>query len=379
MRSPRLTVLAAALAPLVFLAGCSVTDDGGDSTSSSATAGGDTDSASSSAPGDDAVATSIAPHGDVEDLAIAMAPASVPLPPDTDSATATAPASPSTTSIEVPGVTFGGKPIAESDLPFSVAETEIKQIDKGSGKAATAEQDVEVRYVLVNGTTGAEITSTFPTDETVVMPLANPALLPGLVKALTGAKPGASMIVAMPPADAFGESGYPDRGINPADTVIAYVEVVSATTPLTKAEGDAVAPVPGLPTVVADGTSPAQITIPAGKEPPTNLVVQPLIKGKGKTVESGDTITVQYTGVKWSDGSQFDSSLKEGGQPLQTVIGMGQVIPAWDEGLVGQTVGSRVLLVAPPNTAYGSAPDGSPQAALKTETLVFVVDILATS
>ena len=103
--------------------------------------------------------------------------------------------------------------------------------------------------------------------------------------------------------------------------------------------------------------------------------MQPLIEGDREEVAAGQTVTVHYTGVKWSDGEQFDSSL-EAGQPFSTVIGAGQVIPGWDEGLVGQTVGSRVLLVIPPEaSAYGE----DPSANLGGETLVFVVDILAAS
>jgi peptidylprolyl isomerase len=71
----------------------------------------------------------------------------------------------------------------------------------------------------------------------------------------------------------------------------------------------------------------------------------------------------------------FDSSWSRK-QPYTTAIGVGQVIKGWDTGLVGQTVGSRVLLAVPPAEGYGSA--GSSAAGIKgTDTLVFVVDIIA--
>jgi peptidylprolyl isomerase len=79
--------------------------------------------------------------------------------------------------------------------------------------------------------------------------------------------------------------------------------------------------------------------------------------------------------VIWRTGKVFDSSWARN-TPLTTVIGAGQVIPGWDKGLVGQTVGSRVMLTIPPADGYGSA--GQSQAGIKgTDTLVFVVDILA--
>ena len=77
----------------------------------------------------------------------------------------------------------------------------------------------------------------------------------------------------------------------------------------------------------------------------------------------------------WRTGKVFDSSWSRN-EPLTTVIGEGQVIKGWDTGLVGQTVGSRVLLVIPPADGYGTA--GASTAGIKgTDTLVFVVDILA--
>ena len=108
---------------------------------------------------------------------------------------------------------------------------------------------------------------------------------------------------------------------------------------------------------------------------PKTLQVKALIKGSGAVVKKGQNLAVQYTGVIWRTGKVFDSSWSRN-MPLTTVIGEGQVIKGWDTGLVGQTVGSRVLLVIPPADGYGSA--GASTAGIKgTDTLVFVVDILA--
>ena len=81
-------------------------------------------------------------------------------------------------------------------------------------------------------------------------------------------------------------------------------------------------------------------------------MIQPLIVGDGPAVESGQTVTVQYVGVKWSDGSVFDSSW-ERGQPVDFPVGTGGVIAGFEEGLIGQTVGSRVMLIIPPDKGYG--------------------------
>ncbi len=101
-------------------------------------------------------------------------------------------------------------------------------------------------------------------------------------------------------------------------------------------------------------------------------MAQTLIKGDGPAVAANDVITVQYSGWLW-DGTAFDSSWTNG-TPFQTQIGTKSVIEGWDKGLIGQTVGSQVLLVIPPSLGYGDQESGTIPA---NSTLIFVVDILA--
>lgn len=106
--------------------------------------------------------------------------------------------------------------------------------------------------------------------------------------------------------------------------------------------------------------------------PPDTLVVKDIVKGTGATARVGDTVTVQYVGVSFSNGKQFDASWDRG-QPFSFPLGAGQVIPGWDQGVVGMKVGGRRELVIPPQLGYGE--QGSPPAILGNETLVFVVDL----
>jgi peptidylprolyl isomerase len=165
------------------------------------------------------------------------------------------------------------------------------------------------------------------------------------------------------------------QGVRKSDTLLFVVDVKSVRSPLAKAKGDAVAPVAGLPTVQLDGKGKPTITVPgASVAAPADLVVQPLIKGAGATVAVGQTITVHYTGVIWATNKQFDSSWDRG-EAIDFSIGTGKVIKGWDDGLVGQTVGSQLLLIVPPAEGYGAT--GSSSAGISgTDTLVFVVDIL---
>lgn len=117
------------------------------------------------------------------------------------------------------------------------------------------------------------------------------------------------------------------------------------------------------------------LTFPA--EPaPGDLVVQVLERGSGDFVEAGQDIEVNYLGQTWG-GGVFDSSYDRG-EPISFPIGVGAVIAGWDDGLVGQQVGSRVLLSIPSHLGYGDR--GVPQAGIRGgDTLVFVVDILGVS
>lgn len=127
-----------------------------------------------------------------------------------------------------------------------------------------------------------------------------------------------------------------------------------------------------LPTASGSFGDKPTITFP-GTPAPDGLQVQVLEAGDGAVVEAGDTIVVNYFGQVW-DGSVFDTSYDRG-QTISFPIGMGMVIGGWDDGLVGQTIGSRVLLSIPPEHGYGER--GVPQAGIKGgDTLVFVVDVV---
>jgi peptidylprolyl isomerase len=113
------------------------------------------------------------------------------------------------------------------------------------------------------------------------------------------------------------------------------------------------------------------VKVPAGSAP-TKLVVKDLITGSGPAAKPGDQLTVQYVGVNYKGGKQFDASWDHG-QPFPFQLGAGMVIPGWDRGLVGMRVGGRRELIVPPSLGYG--PQGQPPVIKPNETLVFVVDL----
>jgi peptidylprolyl isomerase len=116
-----------------------------------------------------------------------------------------------------------------------------------------------------------------------------------------------------------------------------------------------------------------RVDVPKG-DPPKKLVKEDIVKGKGKAAKSGDQVEMQYVGVLYEDGTQFDASW-DSGQPFPFELGGGQVIKGWDEGIVGMKEGGRRKLIIPPDLAYG--PQGQPPTIPPEATLVFVVDLIS--
>ncbi len=264
--------------------------------------------------------------------------------------------------------------VTVSPKPLSVTETTTRVVKAGSGAEVQDDEIVSLKYVLLNGKDSSVLDTNFG-KANLGLNLGATDLLPGLKKGLAKQKVGSRLLVAVPPKDAFGAQGNTDIKVGATDTIVFLMDVVSSQKPLKSAEGKAVKPAAGLPTVTVPADKAATITIPKGAKAPTKTVGQLLIEGAGPKVESGQTVRVTYTGALWKNGEVFDSSANSPDKYFETVIGQGQVIKAWDAQLVGKTVGSRVLMVVPPADGYGAA--GSPPKISGTDTLVFVVDILA--
>ncbi|MEZ0446540.1 FKBP-type peptidyl-prolyl cis-trans isomerase [Cellulomonas sp. ICMP 17802] len=252
----------------------------------------------------------------------------------------------------------GAKPtVTLPSTPFTVTSLVARVVDEGTGAEITEGQTVSVHELAVSGTDGSAIGDTYSgTPESIV---ADDQLAPPLHDVLVGQKVGVRILIAAP-----GDSG----------TNVYFAEVVDAkdTPPVpARAEGEAVTPPAGLPTVTLDADGKPSIT-PLTTAAPTTLVSQTLIKGAGAPVTADQTLTVNYTGWLW-DGTQFDSSWDTGDHATFALSG---VIPGWTQGLTGQTVGSQVLLIIPPDLGYGATASGKIPA---NSTLVFVVDILAAS
>jgi peptidylprolyl isomerase len=275
--------------------------------------------------------------------------------------------------VRTPSGAGAAAPVLKFTKPLAVKKSIHKVVTEGTGDLLSQGGVVTVDYVEVDARTGKTVSTSYGSKPQTVT-LDTTKSVPPLVEALLDTKVGGQTLVAVAPKDYAKKLQGAVKGVKGTDTLLFLMTPTSIRHPLPRATGTAVTPAAGLPTVTLDATGKPTITVPAGVAPSSSLVVQPLIKGDGPVVEAGQTVVVHYTGIVYGSGKQFDSSWDRG-EPANFVIGKSQVIAGWDKGIVGQTVGSQILLVIPPSDGYGT--NGNSQAGITgTDTLVFVVDIL---
>ena len=306
-------------------------------------------------------------------LVIAGCGSSKPASSASSSSSAGASNSNANSSVTVGGA-FGATPTVKIPKLDATNKLTVKTVIAGTGATVTKADAMAANFVLYfwNGTSSALKANTFTQNPTVI----GGTMLPGLETALIGQKVGSRILAVIPPAEGYGTSGNSQLGITGSTTLVFVIDVIKSYADTASASGAQQSNGGGsLPTVTAHVGSAPTITIPADN-PPAALVTKTLVKGTGPKLVKGQFVIAQYTGYIWRTKKVFDASWTSG-SPFGFVLGASpeQVIPGWDSGLAGQTVGSRVMLVIPPKDAYGSA--GQSQAGITgTDTLVFVVDII---
>jgi len=270
---------------------------------------------------------------------------------------------------------FGQAPTIKIPAEKASSSLKVKTLIHGNGATLTKTQAFVGNYAIYiwSGSSHRLAQSSFTSHEPTLFA---GQLLPGLETALIGQKMGSRVLAVVPPKQAFGTKGNPQAGIKGTDTLVFVVDLIKNFAANASASGQQVSSGGGpLPTVTAATGAAPKIKMPSTK-PPTKLVTKTLVKGTGPAVAKQQTVVVQYVGAIWRSGTVFDASWTRQ-QPFGFTIAAtpSQVIPGWNQGLIGQTVGSRVMLVIPPADGYGKS--GNSQAGIKgTDTLVFVVDIL---
>ena len=310
-------------------------------------------------------------------------PAAGTSPSPTDASTAgtgTTPPAPGTASPAAAGLPTvegepGEKPVVRAPAGAPPAQLASEVLVEGTGPEVGKGDLLVAHYLGQTWREDAVFDNSYDRGQPVGFPIGTGQVIPGWDETLVGVPTGSRVLLSIPPDKGYGPQGNPQGGIKGDDTLVFVVDVLASYGPTAAAEGGKAASSPaGLPTVSGGAGGKPEVTIPDGARPPEELESAVLVEGTGPEVEEGQLLVAQYVGLTWRDAKEFDSSWDRG-QPAAFPIGKGQVIPGWDETLVGVPTGSRVLLSIPPDKGYGTR--GNAQAGIKgDDTLVFVVDVL---
>ncbi len=279
------------------------------------------------------------------------------------------------TGVEVSG-DVGKEPSVETTDKFKADGTQSAELEVGDGDELAQDAVIEAK-VAVFDNDGKLVQGNYDGEQTERIDLAA-AQAPWLGE-LVGAHIGSRVGVALPVDDVVGPQGAPQAGLDPGEPMLFLVDIVEeAEPPLEGPQGESVDPPGDAPKVVADGDKVSALDFSdAPKNPPSKLQVIPLVEGEGAEVEEGQNLTVNYFGAVWGKGEKpFDSSF-ERGEPASFQLAKGSLIDGWVKALPGVKVGSRVMLVIPPELGYGKA--GSGENIPGNATLVFVIDVLGAS
>jgi peptidylprolyl isomerase len=271
---------------------------------------------------------------------------------------------------------FGKAPVVTVPDRKPDLKQQVKELIHGNGPKIGSTDFVVAHLVAYKW--GAKpdkkpLLSTYQKGQPIAQQASRLTGLAPLDKAVVGRTQGTRLQLTLP-YKAVGDQIAQAMRLAATDDLVLSVDLINAFGKNAAVQGTQSTIDSRLPQVTPGAPGqPPTVKVPSGPAP-TKLASVTLVQGTGKPVAKGQTLIAQYEGVLWRDGKVFDSSWKHGA-PAAFLIGTGQVIPGWDKTLVGQKIGSRVLLIVPPNDGYGKT--GFPQAGVKgTDTLVFVVDIL---
>lgn len=271
-------------------------------------------------------------------------------------------------SVSVSGA-VGTAATVKFDGQVTDSTTSTKVLTQGSGDKISVGDSIIVQTVIADGFTQKTVASSYQDHQPQVVTLTK-QVQPIFLDALKDKTVGSRVAVFAPAEKIFGPTGNASLGISNKDLVVIVFDLVGK--PLDKPEGARHAAPSWAPKVektkgVVSGLDFAHVPAPDGK-----LRSAALYDGTGDTVRKGQSIAVRYLGAVYGGKKPFDENFS--GQPATFQIGVNKVVKGWDKTLVGQKVGSEVLLEIPPQDGYGkTAQQGIP----KNSTLYFVVDILA--
>jgi peptidylprolyl isomerase len=267
----------------------------------------------------------------------------------------------------------GSQPTVETD-GLKVGQVRSEVVTQGDGNPVVAGKDALLHIFLANGKTGEKAATTYDQGTPVDLKMDESQLFKPVLDVIIGKPQGSRVAIAAPVKDIYGAQGATQLNLKANDTVVFVIDVMSVPPKevVDGPSGDEVAPPADVPAVLEDdGVVTGFDWSGAQKKAPTTLQVVPLVEGDGPEARDDSLVTFDYFGEVYGGKKPFDESFSK--EPVTFPLGMGGLIKAWDKGLVGLKRGSRVMIIAPPDVAYGDqARPGIPA----DSTLVFVVDVL---
>lgn len=263
----------------------------------------------------------------------------------------------------------GEKPAVTFDAPLVIEDTATTVVTAGDGDTVEEGQQVTANMTLVSGTSGEVVESSYDSGSPSGFPTDTEQINEGLFDAVVGQTVGSRVLLSLNGAASAGQQ---------SETLIYVIDIEGVEDipePLERAEGEEQSLPDLFPELTRDDSGAPSIAQPEG-DAPAELEVGTAIEGEGPEVAEGQNVSVHYTGWLWDDASEpFDSSWERGEEFVVQGVGAAPVIDGWNEALVGQKVGSQIVVVIPPEKGYGDA--GSPPNIPGGATLVFVIDILS--
>lgn len=276
--------------------------------------------------------------------------------------------------VEVEG-SFGSEPTITVD-DLTVDEQVNAVLSEGDGPEVDPERQTLVDLALVKGSGGDPLASTWQVEQPLTIG-PDAALIGDLANAINeaidGVTRGSRVAFAAPAADVVGAEALTQFNLTDADSLVAVIDVLSVQpdSPVEGPDGQAVEPPAGTPGVIEeDGVVTGFDWAGVGAKP-SKVQVIPLVEGSGPAITPGRLVQFDYFGEVFKGTKPFDESYT--GEPITFPVGARSLIKAWDEGLIGVKEGSRVLIIAPPDAAYGDQDQNGIPA---NSTLVFVLDVL---
>jgi peptidylprolyl isomerase len=265
----------------------------------------------------------------------------------------------------------GSEPQVSWSSAMSASDVEAETVVVGTGPRVPMNGAVLAQVWIGDGTTQTEAYSSFGGAAQLVTPGDDDT--PALRAAVSGATVGSRVAVTASAAEAFGAAeGRPALGIGGSDSVVVVVDVLSAVA--SGPSGTQLAAPAGSPAVVVANGRPAALDFSATPAPVGKFQKTALVAGGGVAVEKDMTVVIRYLGQVYGAAEPFADNYTTA--PTTFRVGSGEVIEAWDKMVRGTTVGSRILVEAPPKLTYGTA--GRPDLGITgTDTLYYVLDVVA--